>query len=80
MTVLFTWTAETIFVSAVIGSLMGKDKWIIHQAEDGWGNLLNGIEYAFFPLFNIIAPLVIVALWNLGKWVFKKIRISADTF
>lgn len=72
MTVLFTWTAENIFVSTVIANLMGKGKWIIHQADDGWENLLNGIEYAFFPLFNIIAPLAVVALWYFGKWILKK--------
>ena len=78
MTVLFVWAAENIFVSTIIGDLMGKEKWIIPQAEDGWGNLLNGIEYAFFPLFNIITPLVIVTLRNLARWVLKKLTNESN--
>lgn len=74
MTVFFIWITEHIFVGAIIGNLMGRGKWFIHQAEDGWGNLLNGIEYALFPLFSIIVPIGIVMLWNFGVWVYKKMN------
>lgn len=69
LTVLAVWFTETLIFGILVASLE-----LIPQAQDGWDNLLNGIEYSIFPLYNIIAFPIIVLLWNLVVWIYKKLQ------
>ena len=72
--VLGVWILETLLISALVFHLLKTDRWPIEQHTGGWENLLNGIEYWFFPLFSLLVPTALVGLWNLILLVWKRIR------
>lgn len=38
------------------------NRWIVHQAHEGWDNFLNGIEYPLFGFLLGVLPLIAVIL------------------
>lgn len=69
LTVLLVWSAENI-IFAWLANLLN----IVPQSHEGWKDLLNGIEYSLFPLLNITAALIIVILWNIVLFVYRKLK------
>ncbi len=68
------WIAETAAIGLWIGSLVNYNRWIVPQDVGGWGNFLNGIEYMLLPFFIAGIPLILVPLWCLGTWLYRKYR------
>lgn len=65
--VLFMWVTESVIFGRLVAALQ-----IIPQAHDEWEEMLNGIEYYLFSFFNIAGFLIVVALWNLLVFLYKK--------
>ncbi len=68
LTALLVWTTENFIFGWLVGILD-----IVPQAHDQWEDLLNGIEYILFPLFNAASALFIVLLWNIVLFVYHKL-------
>lgn len=68
LTALLVWSAENI-IFAWLASILN----IVPQAHDHWEDMLNGIEYSLFSLFNIAAALTIVTLWNIVLFIHRKL-------
>lgn len=79
-----TWREMLIFAIqwVGIGSLFGigvnilviTNHWIVYQAQGGWENFLNGIEYAVCFLGFAAAPCAAILLYNYGRWMYYCLR------
>lgn len=72
----FIWLAMGAVFGFVIGILVADNKWIVPQAQGGWENFLNGIEYWIFGVFFVGVVAVAWFLFDMAVWIYSKIKNS----
>lgn len=72
----FIWLAMGAAFGGVIGTLAVNNMWIVPQAQGGWENFLNGIEYWIFGILFVGGVTVEWFIFDLAVWIYSKVKNS----